>query len=80
MKNNSIENELEEISVLLNSGELGEQQYCRLYVAQQGLAWAVNPENAKSPVATVIQGKVQAPFKEVEYLPIMDICASPACT
>ncbi len=64
--NKKIAKELETISSLLNSAGLSKTQFEQLYAAQQGIAWSVNPDHAKSPVETVMNGLVQAPVKDIQ--------------
>ena len=52
-----IEQELNRIQDSLHTN-ITEKQYCELYAAQQALVWADNPDIAKSPFDTVMQGSV----------------------
>jgi hypothetical protein len=61
MENEKIKSELAKIQNLLVSGDVSERQYEQLYAARQALAWALDNRGAKSPVATILQGKIFAP-------------------
>lgn len=73
MQNELIETELAKIQNLLVAGDVSERQYEQLYAAQQALAWALNEQGAKGPVATILQGGVSAPIQSTSLpSPITD--------
>jgi len=59
-----IEGELRRAQAVLTSGALTDMQYCEIYAVQQALFWAVDPNIAKSPIDTVMEGKVHLPIRE----------------
>jgi hypothetical protein len=53
-----IERELNQV-INAMSLPLGDKQYCHLYAVQQALSWALDPTAFASPLATVLNSKIQ---------------------
>lgn len=59
-----IEVELRLISFHLRSLEPDTETWNRLYVAQQALAWAIEPEITASPLDTILGDRARPPMED----------------
>lgn len=66
MDRERLKKEREEISRLLNSDFVSDDQYMQLYAAQQALAWLEDSDIAASPHKVIMQGKVSLPLHDVQ--------------
>ena len=68
-----VSRELEKISGLIRERQEGDADFSELYAAQQALAWALNPNVARSPSSMILS----EPLATLDgQLPIMDIQAA----